>query len=294
MGATSLDTAAVAQFNAAMDVAEQQKVTRLSPLTEVVSIQGEKWYYDDLGIIESQRANNPNTELSFSEIAIGRRKMTKERIYTALLVDELEVNNMLTDPMGKLAMGCVFGHERERDRVVYSKMFSTVYLGKDGDTSTSFATDGGLTIDATAGYTYDTLLEINANLIDYEVEAGQVYSGLTADEHSNLLGEIEVTSGDYTRQYNIEKGSVQQASGVQFIKFGAAVNNPILQVVGGERISFAGVAGCMVFGIGQQRKISSYDHPLMVDSTILKVVETVGAVRKKPNGARLQKIRLTP
>ena len=292
---SQLDTVQVNIFNAMVDVKEQQKTTRLSPIVESVQIAGEAWFYDDLGDVESRRENGLNADLQFTEIATGRRKMTRERIYTALIVDEFEVQGMLTDPKGKLAEACVYGHERERDRVIYDAMFGTVYTGKAGTTATTFANDGGLTaIDATSGLTYEKLLEIKQNLIDNEVESGVIYLGITGDEHTDLMGEQELTNGDYSRQFVVDRGEIQVAAGITLIKFGASVTNPILETVGGERISFAAIPGSMVFGIGAQRVVESYKHPLKVDSTIIKVVETVGAVRKKVNGGRLQKIRLTP
>lgn len=293
MGAYS-DTIAVDQFNVMMDVQEQQKVTKLSGLCDNVSIQGENWFYDDLGSIEARRENGLNARLQFSDIGVGRRKMTKERIYTAMLTDELEISNLLTDPRGKLATVCTYAHEREKDRVVYDAMFATVYTGRSGATATTFTADGGVSIDATAGLTYEKLLEIKQNLIDNDVEYSSISLGITGDEHTDLMGEQELTSGDYSRQFVVDKGDIQMAAGINLIKFGASVASPILDTVGGERISFAAINGCMVFGTASARKVETYTHPDYVDSVVLKIVETIGAVRKKVNGARLQRVRLTP
>lgn len=280
-------------FNAAMDVAAQQMTTRLSPITQVIQFQGENMYFDDIGTIEARRENGLNADLQFTDIAMNRRKMTRERIYTALIVDKLDVDALMQDPKGQLAQACTYAHERERDRVVYDAMFSTVYTGRNGGTAVTFAAEGLTAIDATSGLTYEKLLELKQNQIDYENE-GQLFLGITGDEHTDLMGEVELTSGDYTRQFVVEKGEIQNACGIQMIKFGAGITNPILETVGGERISFAAVAGAVVFGVSSDRKIDVYPHPLKVDSTIIKVVETVGAVRKKPFGARLQKVRFTP
>jgi hypothetical protein len=143
--------------------------------------------------------------------------------------------------------------------------------------------------------TYEKLLEIKANFIDAEVgnEGGlMVAIGITGDEHTDLMSEIELTSGDYTGQYAIEAGVIRKALGMNLVAFGAGVTDPILETVGGERISFALSQNGAVLGISQDRKVEVKDHPLKVETSIINVIKELGAVRTA--GVRVQRIRLTP
>lgn len=289
-----LEQTYITQFSAMLDVAEQQMNSRLTPIAEVFPIQGDDFAYDGIGQVEAQRANGLNTRIQATDINTNRRQLSRERIVTAVLIDEREVRAVMTDPKGKLALMCQYAHERERDRVIYEQMFADVKTGVKFGTTVTYADDGGVSVDATAGLTYEKLLEIHKNFIDKEVDIStrMPYMGITGDEHTDLMSEVELTSGDYTRQFVVERGTIQNACGIEVTKFGAEVANPILAIESSERISYAAVPGAMAFGISSARRITAKEHPDYVESTLIKVVEEVGAVRTQ--GVRIQRLRLTP
>lgn len=288
-----LETTYITQFSAMLDTAEQQMQSRLTPIMDIFPINGDNFAYDGIGSVEGQRANGNNVRIQPTDINTNRRKLARQRIVTAVLVDEREVRAVMADPKGKLALMCNYAHERERDRVGYEQMFADVLTGREFGTTVTFADDGGQTVDATAGLTYEKLLEMTKNFIDYEVDTTKgTFLGITGDEHTDLMSEAELTSGDYTRQFAIDKGQIQYAAGHKLITFGASVSNPILGLVSAERISFCAIGKALAFGVSSARKITAQPHPDYVESTLIKVVEEVGAVRTQ--GVRIQKVRLTP
>lgn len=291
----SWDTVQITEFNAALDVQEQQMTSRLLPFVKRIGINGDNFAYDGLTEVQSYRANGRNPDIQPTQATFTRRKLSRERVVVTLEVDQRDVRGMLSDPKGDLARLCIAAIERETDRVIYNALFATVYTGRNFATSVSYSTDGVISIDATSALTYEKLLEIRATLIDSEVgNSGitPVVIGISGDEHTDLMSEIELTSGDYTSQYVLAGGSIKSALGMSLIAFGAGVTDPILETVAAERISFALAQNGVALGISLERKVEVKDNPLKVETSIINVIKEMGAVRTQ--GARVIRIRLTP
>lgn len=294
----SWDTVQITEFNAALDVQEQQMTSRLLPYAVRKPINGDDFAYDGLTEVQAYHANGRNPDIQPLEATFTRRKMSRDRVVVTLLVDNKDVRGMLTDPQSQLAQLCIAAVERETDRVIYDALFATVYTGRNFATSVSMATDGVVTVDATAGFTYEKLLEIRANFIDAEVGNQGVVPiaiGISGDEHTDLMSEVELTSGDYTSQYVIQKGIITQALGMDLIAFGAgsSITDPILEIDSNPyRVSFALSKNGVALGISLERKVEVKDYPTKIETSIINVIKELGAVRTQ--GVRVQKVTLTP
>lgn len=293
----SWDTVQITEFNAAMDVQEQQMTSRLTPYVIRKQISGDDFAYDGLTEVQAYHANGRNPDISPVEAQFTRRKMSRDRVVVTLLVDDKDVRGMLTDPQSELARLCIAAVERETDRVIYDAISATVYTGRNFGTSVSYSSDGVTSVDATSGFTYEKLLEIRANFIDAEVgNQGQVpiAIGISGDEHTDLMSEVELTSSDYTTQYVIQKGIITQALGMDLVAFGAgsSVTDPILETVSSERISFALASRGVALGVSLDRKVEVKDYPTKIETKIINVIKEIGAVRTQ--GVRVQRVRLTP
>jgi len=293
----SWDNVMITEFNASLDVQEQQMNSRLLPFAKRKGIAGDDFAYDGINEVNSYRANGRNPNIQPTQASFTRRKMSRERVVVTLEVDARDVRGMLTDPSGDLARLCIAAVERETDRVIYDALFATVYTGRNFGTAVTYTNDGVASVDATGAMTYEILLALKANFIDAEVGlegAVSVAIGISGDEHTDLMSELELTSADYTSQFAIEKGQIRQALGMTLVAFGAgaSVTDPILETVGGERISFALSTNGVCLGISQDRKVEVKDNPNKVETTIINVIKELGAVRTQ--GVRVQRIRLTP
>jgi len=293
----SYDTVQITEFSSAMDVQEQQMTTRLMPYVIRKGISGDDFAYDGHTEVAAYHANGINPDIQPVAASFTRRKMSRDRIVVTLLVDAKNVRGMLTSPESELAMLCIAAIERETDRIIYDAMFATVHTGRNFGTDVTYTADGVTSIDGTSGFTYEILLAIRAGFIDAEVgNQGEIpiAIGISGDEHTDLMGEIELTSTDYSSKMVIDRGVIKQGLGMDFIAFGAGANitDPILETVGGERISFALASRGVCLGISLERVVEVKDHPTKIETRIINVIKECGAVRTA--GVRLKRVRLTP
>ncbi len=294
MANQSVDNALVIQFADMMDVKAQQIQARLRPYVQIKSMTGDYFAYDGLGDVEAQEVLGRIQKTEFNDIEHLRRKIKRRRFVVTLPIDAMDVEGSLINPDGDYAEACVKAMERVFDRVGTSAMFATVYTGRDMDTSVTYATDGGFTVDATAGLTYAKLLEIQQNFIDADVgiDLNETYvMGITGDEHTDLMSETELISGDYSRQYVVDKGQIQMAAGIQLVKYAANARIPVLAVASGVRDCFAMSTKGLCYGLSREWTIKIQDRPDYVDTKQVQITGVLGAVRTQ--GVRMQKVQTT-
>jgi hypothetical protein len=292
--AAQIETAQVIQFSSAVHLAAQQMKARFAPLFEVKQLTGKMYAYDGIGSIEAQELNGRFNRVNFSDLKVTRRKIGRRRFYLTLPFVEDDASKVLINQEAEFSRACAMAMARVYDRIGIEAALATVYTGEDMDTSVAFATDGGQTVTATAGLTYEKLLEIVQNFIDADVGNDMVESFvfcITGDEHTALLKEIELTSGDYNRQMNAEKGAIQDAVGLKLIKFAANATNPILSVAAGVRSCIAMSTRGLCYAMPKQFEIKVQDRTDLVQTKQVQVNWTLGAVRTE--GVLVQKVTTT-
>lgn len=209
----SVDNHLITQFADMMHVKAQQVRARLRPYVTIGKMDGDNHAYDGVGSVEAREVNSRLTKTQFADIEHFRRKVTRRRFEVTLPIDSHDVAGMLLNPQGIYAQACVRAMERVFDRVVCDAMFADVKTGREFDTTVTFANDGGLTVDATSGWTYEKFLEIHQNFIDNEVGNDipvKLVAGISGDEHTDLMSEAELISGDYSRQFVVDDGTIQK------------------------------------------------------------------------------------
>lgn len=292
--AAQIEQAQVIQFSSAVHLAAQQMKARFAPLFQVKQLNGKSFAYDGIGSIEAQELSGRFNRVSFSDLQVIRRKIGRRRFSLTLPIDEDDASKVLINQEAEYAQACSMAMARVYDRIGVEAALATVYTGEDMDTEVSFATDGGQTVTATSGLTYEKLLEVIQNFIDADVGNDMVESFvfcITGDEHTALMKEIELTSGDYSRQYNIEKGAIQDAVGLSLIKFAANATNPVLSVSGGVRSCIAMSTRGLCYAMPKQFEIKVQDRSDLVQTKQVQVNWTLGAVRTE--GVLVQKVTTT-
>jgi hypothetical protein len=184
--------------------------------------------------------------------------------------------------------------ERVFDRVVVEALFANVLTGRDFGTSVTAATDGVATVTATAGLTYEKLLEINQNFIDKEVGNEVPVSkmfAISGDEHTALMKENELVSGDYSRQYVVDAGEMVKANGLNLVKFAGGITRPILTVAAGVRSCFAMAQNAMCVGMSKEMEIKIQERPDLHETTQVEIIFELGAVRTE--GVLVKKVTTT-
>lgn len=278
----SVSEHAIIQFSADVHTRVQQKTSRLSPYVKKKPMKGKAIAYDGLGIVELGTLDGRYAQVEFTEIEHWRRKITKQRFGATLPIDDTDIEERLLDPESGYAEALANAAMRQMDRVIVNSMFADVLTGEDFDTTVTFAGEGGLTVDATTGLTYEKLIEIHQNFIDNDVTTDmdrRLVLGITGDEHTDLMSELELTSGDYSREFVAEKGTIQMAAGINVVKFAANALNPILPVSGGVRTSFCMAEGAICVGVARTWGIKVEDRNDLYDTKQVKITGVLGAVR---------------
>lgn len=294
MAAESIDNAQIIQFSDRVHLAAQQIRARLRGNTLLKQMTGDVFAYDGLGVVEAQELSGRHQPVVFSDPNHLRRKITRRRFVLTLPIDASDVRGMLASPQNDYAQACVRAMERVFDRIVVEALFANVLTGRDFGTTVTFANDGGSTVDATAGLTYEKLLEIGQNFMDADVGNDvpeRIIMGISGDEHTALMKENELTNGDFTRFFVVEKGRMVMAAGLNLIHFAGAVTNPILDVAAGVRSNFAMSTRGICVGMSKEFSLSIDRRRDLVETTQVQIVFELGAVRTE--GVLVQKVTTT-
>lgn len=290
----TIDNSLVIEFSEMVHELAQQIRSRLRPFAKIVPMKGDYRAYDGLGEVEARKVDGRIVKADFDSIEHLRRKISRERFMINLPIDQKDVRARLMDPDGDYARACVKAFERNFDRVCYDAMFADVYTGREMNTTVTFAQDGGRTVTATSGLVYEKLLEIKRNWTDDEVGNDfpvKMCLGITGDEEEDLMLETELTSGDFTNQYVVDKGRVTQALSMDVVKFGANVKKPIIKEPS-NRECFAMAENAICVGLSKEMSLKIEPRPDYVELRQVQIIMELGAVRTE--GKLIQKVVTTP
>lgn len=298
----SMDTAdqhLAVQFQSSLHIRAQQFKSRLRPYVKLVQMNNaDEMAYDGLGQVEVRELVGRFNETQPADIEHFRRRIPRRRFEATLYVDSYDLEGKVNDPQGEYASAIVAGMERRLDLLIYQAMFADVQTGRRFENTVTFANDGGLTVNATAGLTLAKLLEGRQNFLDNEVGndggvlAGSKFCmGITGDEHTTLQQISQLTSGDWSSQYSLEDGMMVRAAGIELIPFGALQNVPIIPVSGGVRTSFLMAKDAIALAMPRSWTVTIKDRADFVDMKQIQVTGVMGAVRTE--GKRIQKFTTT-
>lgn len=294
MAIMSIDSALVTQFSDMVHIEAQQMQARLKPYVKYKPMTGDRWAFDRLGEAEDREVTGRNVPIVFDDINHTRRLIPRKRFHIALPIDDYDKLGMLVDPGSEYVKLVTMAMYRRMDRVITEAALASVQTGRDFENTVSAAADGVLTVDGTTALTYADLLEINRNFTDnevgndYPIKKALLMSG---DEEEDLMAETELTSGDFSRDYAIERGELMRGAGLDFVKFGAAVANPVLKVESSVRKCIAMAEGGVCVGVSKDIDIRIQERPDLVDTYQVVASYYLGAVRTE--GKLIQLVNTT-
>lgn len=258
----------------------------------------EDYTYEHVGKVEARKLIGRTQPATFDDIQHTRRLLEKDHYVLNLPVDEHDLQNVATDPRSSYAQMINYGFNRLVDKVALTAALASVKTGKNGGTTTTFTNDGGFTVTATGGMTLAHLLTIQRNWTDKEVAIRGSNNGkkrkllcITGEEEEDLLNIAQLTSGDYDRRYQLEEGELMFAVGLEIVKFGGAVDSPILVVAAGIRQCVAFVDGAVLLGFGQDYDLSIKERVDYENVWQIKGRMSVGGVRTE--GVKVQLVNTT-
>lgn len=284
----------IVEFSSQLDHIHQQINARLKPFSTMKTMKGEEMAYDGLGDVEFTEVTSTINPVVFSDIEARRRRLLSRSFYVAIPIPKGKAEQVLLEPNSEFAKAIGAGANRLWDRVGIEAAFADVDTGKKFGTTLTFAQDNGNTVTATGGMTYADILTINKFWTDNEIGNDMPVRKaflITGDEEEDLMGETEITSGDFSRQYAVDKGMLTHVSDLEIVKYGASVNNPLLSVSSGVRDCIALVEGALCYGIQSDFSIEVKDRPDLVGVEQLCAEIRLGAVRT--DGKRIQKVQTT-
>jgi len=289
--ANEIDKAQIIQFSDKIHVLSQQMNARFRPYVPVIPMTGDVYAYDGLGVIDADEVSGRIIKTNFSTIDHTRRKIARRRFTVTLPIDQSDVRGKLTDPQGDYAKAVIRAMNRVFDRVVADAAYADVLSGRDFETTITYASEG-TTVDATAGVTYEKLLETTKNYQNNDVDMDETcLLAVTGTEIEALMKEAELISGDYTRQFAVEKGTIATAAGHKLIVFGANAPLPVLSVSGGTRSCISMKPRGIAVGLSKEFSVTVDRRPDYVELKQVQVVGQLGAVRTE--GDLVQKFNTT-
>lgn len=271
-----------------------QTQARTRPAVEMEQLMAEQMMFPRIASAEVQQLNEHFAEIIPTDIQWDNRRLSAIRVGVPFFVDKWDADRMLADPKSTLAKRAAQALERNFDRVVIASLNATVLTGRQGTVPVTAATDGVITVDATAGFTYETILQIDANFQAQEVGTEsqlEKFLFLSEQEHQALMKEGTLISGDFTRQYVVEKGYMIKALDFNIIRFGSGVPIPMLPVTGTTRTCFAVAVGAVKMGITQSWEIDVQPRNDRWQTTQILASGIQGALRME--GVRVQQISTT-
>lgn len=292
--ANEIDTALITQFSDMVHVRAQQMKSRLRQHFAIRKMTGDVWAYDGIGIVDATEQNERIAPVEFNSVEWNRRKIARRRFVITLPLDSSDVRAMLTNPQNDYSGVCIRAIERVFDRVGIQALFASVYTGRDFSTTVTAATDGVATVDATAGLTYEKMVEIRRRFVNAEVGNDMPETFLflcTGDEEAALMQETALINSLYTRQSVVDKGELKYAVGFEVIKYGGSVLYPMLAVSSGTRANAALSTRGLVYGMSLDLQLKIQERSDLVETTQVQAIIQLGAVRTE--GVLVQQVNTT-
>jgi len=298
----SIDQAKLLTFEKNFYKLAQQKDSLLlsSPAISFMPIKGVS-HISRLGRTELVNVSGErNPEKQFSQMQNDNRRTTNYRYTKTFLVDNYDAAvQLITDPTSDLFTQLTYAKNREADRVIITAAGAAVVTGApdSAGTSTSFANDGGRTVDGTSSFTYaNVLTKVTRNFKNNEILANGITFAMSANEEYSLKQDDKVINNDYTNYRPVNDGQIGRLDGHNFVIFagtetgGVSITNPILPEASGVRTNYAMAPDAIAFGmeIGRLDVTRSATH---VNSWEITIDVYFKAVRKE--GVKVQKITST-
>lgn len=265
-------------------------------------IDGKQKMQDFIGKVAMQEADEVNTRVKETSVDHTRRRLMAKRYNAAIQVDEKVVRDMGKDPKTAYAQRLVDACNREKDQVIAKAMFADVYTGEFGTVAVTFANDGGRTVDATAGMTYEKIVEIQqkqsakATGVMHE-EMAELW--LSDQEMADLLKDEKMINNDYGRMTKVDGKHVIESLGIEIGVLASEVDDelPVLEVSGGVRNCFA-LAGtkakpALYYSVRKNMSVQVKDNSHeFVEGRQIQATMEIGATRAE--GVRVIKVTTTP
>lgn len=304
---TTIENGAKLTFeNEFMHLAQQQRSKlESSPAVRYVDPDGKTHNLSRMGAVELTEVNSRNPRKQYVDYKLDNRQFTKRRFTASILIDEKDdINELLKDPTSDLMQELLKAKGRVIDRVICEAAGGDVLVGRPdrAPTSVSAASDGVITVNATAGLTAAKIQEVIENYINADLDMDDIMNTTflaTGKENTALMNETKFISNDYISGRPVETGVQKKASAFNVVLFAGSSSgagtkaNPVLD----ESASSGTVRTCLALApksVAVMMKLARFDvkdADDYVNSKSLTIDLWIGAMRTE--GVRVQKVTTT-
>lgn len=289
----SINEALVTQFSDMVHTRAQQMGSRFRGKVEEKIVNGNDASIERIDDVQAIEVTTRHAQTVAQDITHDRRQIKMRDFRVTLLLDEFDDLQVLINPQARYVEAVARALMIRFDQVVSEAFFADVNVGRNFDSTLTFANDDGLTVlVAASGLTYDKLLTVQQNFIDNNVGVDlpeQVYITATGEQNTDMLQEQELTSGDYTREFAVEKGRIVNAAGLDVVYFSGTDKNQIISKTGNTRDLVAWAKGGVEVGINKDISIKVNERPDLNNLTQIQATMYIGATRK--DGKMVQKVQ---
>ncbi len=259
----SIDQAALLNFQDSFYELAQQTKSKLVGAKAITFLpsKGKTNNFARIGRLELTEVNTRNPDKQYGDYNLDNRQFTKRRFTKTIQIDaKYDINELLKDPTSDIVKQLNNAKERVIDRIAISAAVGAVLTGgpDTAPVSTSAATDGVITVTATAGFTYATVQALIQNFINADIPYSEFQGtvlAITGKENTDLMGEDEFINSLYMSGQPVGTGVFMGTQTFRTELFagsvtgGVAVTNPILPEASTTRSCVALAPGAVVMAM---------------------------------------------
>ena len=213
----------VLQFSTNVEHVLQQSGMRIAPLCTQGRYTGKAGVMLDLiGQTTAQRNRSRHADTPLISIPGDRRWVFPQTYTHAELIDNLDITRMLLDPRSSYVEAQANAMGRGADDEVGAAFFGASLTGENGTISVTFPAGQNVGVNvggANSGLNVPKLRAARRLLMatGMDMARDKSYVAISAVEHDNLLGELQVTSVEYNEKPTLVEGRVTQFMGFNFV-----------------------------------------------------------------------------
>jgi len=183
-----------------------------------------------IGKLELAEVSTRNPDKQYGDYALDNRQFSKRRFTRTVTIDaKHDINELLKDPTSDILMQLDYAKERVIDRIAIAAAVGPVLVGQPdaAPTSISAATDGVLTVDATAGLAYSHIQKITQNFVNNDLDMASALRStlcLTGKENTALMSEDKFINSRYISGQPVAAGVLDKAGSYPIVLFAGSEN----------------------------------------------------------------------
>jgi len=265
----------VKQYNSTLYHLSQQMGSRLMDCVRRESQKGKAEFFDRLGPVTAQKKVSRHGDTPLYDTPHSRRRVTLNDYEHADMVDKEDKIRMLIDPTSEYIKTFVWAFGRAKDDEIIAAADGTAYAGEEGSTTVSHPNSQKLAaVDSGAGSNLNVQAlrrakeKFDAADVDESIKR---YIAHTSSQLYALLGENEVTSGDYNTIRALVAGQVNTFLGFEFKRL-----ERLKTQVGS--LSFDQTTGAVGSGAGNAngyRKVLAWAQDGLILSTAMDIMTRI-------------------